>query len=97
LFRHYQVDVQVLEVGLGGRLDAANLVDADIAVITNIALDHVEWLGDTREKIGAERLAYCARTANWCMAKLICQPVSLRRRTSSMLLLAGSPISFLQV
>jgi dihydrofolate synthase/folylpolyglutamate synthase len=55
LFRHYQVDVQVLEVGLGGRLDAANLVDADIAVITNIALDHVEWLGDTREKIGAEK------------------------------------------
>jgi dihydrofolate synthase/folylpolyglutamate synthase len=55
LFRHYQVDVQVLEVGLGGRLDATNLVDADIAVITNIALDHVEWLGDTREKIGAEK------------------------------------------
>lgn len=55
LFRHHQVDVQVLEVGLGGRLDAVNLVDADIAVITNIALDHVEWLGDTREKIGAEK------------------------------------------
>jgi dihydrofolate synthase / folylpolyglutamate synthase len=55
LFRHYHVDVQVLEVGLGGRLDAANLVDADIAVITNIALDHVDWLGDTREKIGAEK------------------------------------------
>lgn len=55
LFRHHQVDVQVLEVGLGGRLDAANLLDADIAVITNIALDHVEWLGDTREKIGAEK------------------------------------------
>lgn len=55
LFRHYRVDVQVLEVGLGGRLDAANLVDADIAVITNIALDHVDWLGDTREQIGAEK------------------------------------------
>jgi dihydrofolate synthase/folylpolyglutamate synthase len=55
LFRHYKVDVQVLEVGLGGRLDAANLVDADIAVITNIALDHTDWLGDTREKIGAEK------------------------------------------
>lgn len=55
LFRHYAVDIQVLEVGLGGRLDAANLVDTDIAVITNIALDHVDWLGDTREKIGAEK------------------------------------------
>lgn len=55
LFKKYQVDVQVLEVGLGGRLDAVNLLDADIAVITNIALDHVDWLGDTREKIGAEK------------------------------------------
>lgn len=55
LFKKYAVDVQVLEVGLGGRLDAVNLLDADIAVITNIALDHVDWLGDTREKIGAEK------------------------------------------
>ncbi|HSC76009.1 MAG TPA: Mur ligase family protein [Pseudomonadales bacterium] len=55
LFRQYAVDVQVLEVGLGGRLDAVNLLNADIAVITNIALDHVDWLGDTREKIGAEK------------------------------------------
>lgn len=55
LFKKYCVDVQVLEVGLGGRLDAVNLLDADIAVITNIALDHVDWLGDTREKIGAEK------------------------------------------
>lgn len=55
LFRHYNVEIQVLEVGLGGRLDAANLVDADLAVITSIALDHTDWLGDTREKIGAEK------------------------------------------
>lgn len=55
LFQKYQVDVQVLEVGLGGRLDAVNMIDADIAVITNIALDHVDWLGDTREKIAAEK------------------------------------------
>ncbi|HQQ62323.1 MAG TPA: folylpolyglutamate synthase/dihydrofolate synthase family protein [Pseudomonadales bacterium] len=55
LFRKYRVEVQVLEVGLGGRLDAVNMINADIAVITNIALDHVDWLGDTREKIGAEK------------------------------------------
>ena len=55
IFHQHQVDVQVLEVGLGGRLDASNLVDATIAVITNIALDHIDWLGDTREKIGAEK------------------------------------------
>jgi dihydrofolate synthase/folylpolyglutamate synthase len=45
----------LLEVGLGGRLDAVNIVDPDIAVITGIALDHQEWLGDTREKIAVEK------------------------------------------
>src|SRR5690606_25586498 len=49
------VDVAILEVGLGGRLDAVNLVDADIAVITSIGLDHQDWLGDTRELIGREK------------------------------------------
>jgi len=55
LFREAAVDVQVLEVGLGGRLDAVNLVDADVALITNIGLDHTDWLGDTREQIGREK------------------------------------------
>ena len=55
LFHQHQVDVQVLEVGLGGRLDAVNILDADIAVITNIALDHTDWLGDNREVIGIEK------------------------------------------
>lgn len=54
-FQQQAVDIQVLEVGLGGRLDAVNLVDADVAVITNIALDHIDWLGDTREKIAVEK------------------------------------------
>lgn len=45
----------LLEVGLGGRLDAVNIVDADIAVITSIDLDHQEWLGNTREAIAAEK------------------------------------------
>lgn len=48
-------DVAVLEVGLGGRLDAVNLVDADIAVITAIDLDHQDWLGDSRDRIGVEK------------------------------------------
>ena len=55
LFREAGVQVQVLEVGMGGRLDAVNLVDADLALITNIGLDHVEFLGETRELIGAEK------------------------------------------
>lgn len=55
IFRSYPLDLMILEVGLGGRLDAVNIIDADIAVITSIDIDHVEWLGDTREKIGREK------------------------------------------
>ena len=55
LFRRAGVGVQVLEVGLGGRLDAVNLVDADCALITNVGLDHTDWLGPDRESIGAEK------------------------------------------
>ena len=54
-FKLAAVDVAVLEVGLGGRLDAFNIVDAAVAVITNIGIDHTDWLGDTREQIGAEK------------------------------------------
>jgi dihydrofolate synthase/folylpolyglutamate synthase len=55
VFRTRQVDVMVLEVGLGGRLDAVNIVDATVAVITRIDLDHQDWLGDTRDSIGREK------------------------------------------
>jgi dihydrofolate synthase / folylpolyglutamate synthase len=55
LFKKHQVTAMVLEVGLGGRLDAVNILDADIAIITSIDLDHQDWLGDTREKIGFEK------------------------------------------
>ncbi len=54
-FARAGVDVAVLEIGLGGRLDAFNAVDADIAVITSIGLDHQDYLGDTLELIGAEK------------------------------------------
>ncbi|MDG6246758.1 bifunctional tetrahydrofolate synthase/dihydrofolate synthase [Glaesserella parasuis] len=55
LFRKAKVDVAILEVGLGGRLDATNIVDPDFAVITSIDIDHVEFLGDNREAIGREK------------------------------------------
>ena len=55
LFKQLAVDVVILEVGLGGRLDATNIVDADVAVITSIALDHTDWLGPDRESIGREK------------------------------------------
>lgn len=55
LFREAGVEFALLEVGLGGRLDAVNLVDADIAVITSVAVDHEAWLGSDRETIGREK------------------------------------------
>lgn len=55
LFAGENLDAMVLEVGLGGRLDAVNIVDADCAIITSVDIDHVDWLGDTREKIGFEK------------------------------------------
>jgi len=55
LFAGAHVDAAVLEVGLGGRLDATNLVDADVAVLASVGFDHREWLGDSLELIGAEK------------------------------------------
>ena len=55
LFADRKVDVAVLEVGLGGRLDATNVVAADVAVLCSVGFDHRDWLGDTLEAIGAEK------------------------------------------
>ncbi len=55
IFAQANCEVWVLEVGLGGRLDVVNIIDPDVAVITNIGIDHVDWLGDDREKIGYEK------------------------------------------
>jgi dihydrofolate synthase/folylpolyglutamate synthase len=54
-FHEAEVDAVVLEVGLGGRLDAVNIIDADCAIVASIDIDHVGYLGDTREKIGFEK------------------------------------------
>ncbi|HEX3836917.1 MAG TPA: bifunctional tetrahydrofolate synthase/dihydrofolate synthase [Steroidobacteraceae bacterium] len=55
LFAQQKMDVAVLEVGLGGRLDAVNLVSADVGVLCSVGLDHRDWLGDTLDAIGAEK------------------------------------------
>ena len=55
LFARAKPDAAILEVGLGGRLDAVNIVDADVAVLASIDLDHQDYLGDTREAIGREK------------------------------------------
>lgn len=55
IFRRSEVDIQLLEVGLGGRLDAVNIISPDVAIISSIGIDHVDWLGATREAIGREK------------------------------------------
>jgi dihydrofolate synthase/folylpolyglutamate synthase len=55
LFVEANLDAVILEVGLGGRLDAVNIIDADVAIVTSVDLDHQDYLGDTREAIGFEK------------------------------------------
>lgn len=55
LFADAKLDAVILEVGLGGRLDAVNIIDPDVAIVTSVDLDHQQYLGDTREKIGFEK------------------------------------------
>ena len=66
IFSEAAVDIAILEVGLGGRLDSVNVVDSDVSVITNIAIDHTDYLGDTRELIGTEK-AGIMRTEKPCI------------------------------
>ncbi len=63
LFARARLDVAILEVGLGGRLDAVNVVDADVAVVTSVDLDHMDYLGPTREDIGAREGRHLPRRA----------------------------------
>jgi dihydrofolate synthase/folylpolyglutamate synthase len=56
IFRRADLDAVLLEVGLGGRLDAVNIIDADVAILSSVDLDHQDWLGDTRALIAREKL-----------------------------------------
>ncbi|NOZ51762.1 MAG: bifunctional tetrahydrofolate synthase/dihydrofolate synthase [Gammaproteobacteria bacterium] len=55
IFAQAKIDIAIMEVGLGGRLDAVNCLNADVALITAISMDHVEWLGDNRDRIAIEK------------------------------------------
>ncbi|WOD09582.1 bifunctional tetrahydrofolate synthase/dihydrofolate synthase [Halopseudomonas laoshanensis] len=72
LFEQAGLDAVVLEVGLGGRLDAVNIVDADVAVVTSIGLDHQEYLGNTRESVGFEKAGILRPSI-----KLVCSEIDL--------------------
>ncbi len=56
-FAAARVQVAVIEAGLGGRLDATNVIPSKATVLTSVGLDHTEWLGETLEEIAAEKLA----------------------------------------
>lgn len=82
-FRAAPMDAAVLEVGLGGRLDATNVVDAEVAVIVSIGLDHQRYLGDTREAIGAEK-AGVMRPGRPVVFGAPNPPASVRRRAAEL-------------
>ncbi|WP_232364524.1 bifunctional tetrahydrofolate synthase/dihydrofolate synthase [Salinimonas lutimaris] len=83
LMKQHDVDVPILEVGLGGRLDATNIVDADLAVITTIDLDHQDWLGDTREAIAREKAGIMREHAKAVIGELD-PPVTLDEQVASL-------------
>ena len=76
IFKKLDVAFQLLEVGLGGRLDAVNIVDADVAVVTAIGLDHQEWLGSDVETIAIEKCGI-ARDGHACVVADLAAPVSV--------------------
>ena len=82
LFRDAGLEVAVLEVGLGGRLDAVNLFDPDCAIVTSIGLDHMEYLGSTRESIGLEK-AGIFRSRRPAVVGDTDPPASLREHAAS--------------
>ena len=90
------VEIAVLEVGLGGRLDAVNILDADVALITPVDVDHVAWLGNDRETIGFEK-AGIMRAGRPVVVSDPQPPQSVLRHAASLgapLMLAGHDFSF---
>lgn len=78
-----QPDIALLEVGLGGRLDAVNIVDADISIVTSIGLDHTDWLGDSREAIAYEK-AGIFRPAQVAVCGDISPPEPIRQQADEL-------------
>jgi len=97
-FAAADLDVWVLEVGLGGRLDAANAIDADVAIVTSIGLDHTEWLGNDLDSIGREKAGIC-RAGRPLLFGSMEMPVSIEQvatQRGAQLLRAGGDFSHRQ-
>jgi len=91
LFHSLALDVLILEVGLGGRLDAVNIIDPDVAIVTSIALDHEDWLGSDINIIGREK-AGIFRSGRWAICADAEAPSSIKdyaREVDAKLLWAG--------
>lgn len=96
LFCEGKVDAAILEVGLGGRLDAVNAFDADVALLMSVGIDHMEYLGDTREAIGFEK-AHIFRAGRPAICADAGPPVSVTEyatRIGAELLLIGHDFSY---
>jgi dihydrofolate synthase / folylpolyglutamate synthase len=98
LFCRERVDAAILEVGLGGRLDAVNAFDADVAMLMSVGLDHMDYLGDTREAIGAEKAhVFRAGKAAICADRDPPQTVNVHAtRIGAKLLQLGRDFEFVQ-
>ncbi len=83
IFCEQKIDIAILEVGMGGRLDATNLFDCDIALITPIGLDHTTWLGTSREQIGVEK-AGIIRKKRPVVCSELCPPQSILNYAESL-------------
>ena len=87
------VDIVILETGLGGRLDATNAVQSDVAVITSIALDHEKWLGDSLEKIAAEKAGIIKTKTPVVSAP---QPAEVEKIIRARAVECGAPLQFIE-
>jgi dihydrofolate synthase / folylpolyglutamate synthase len=78
-----EVEVAVVEAGLGGRLDATNVIPSEATALTSVALDHTEWLGETEEEIAAEKLAVLQPGTTLVTGRLVPAIAALARRTAA--------------
>lgn len=81
IFDQSDLDFWVLEVGLGGRLDSVNMIDTDVAVITSIALDHTDWLGDNLDIIAQEK-AGIARPGKLLVSGVVNPPITIAKKAA---------------